>query len=124
MSLARDRINVGCTRAEWERCIRPQLDWVFFIEQNEVMTEAGLELPRALQGDAKWNGVVVAAGPGIWRDGGFVENTYKPGDKVICHPMHGAPLRMNIKTTDTGRSEFDYWMVSPSTIVATYVESE
>lgn len=53
------------------------------LDTPEDVTAGGIIIPDAAQ-QAPWQGTVVASGPGrTFNSGRFVENTVKPGDRVI-----------------------------------------
>jgi co-chaperonin GroES (HSP10) len=59
---------------------RPLRDYVLIQKEQMGVTSAGLIIPEDA-GDVF--AIVVAVGPGAWRDGVFVEVSVKPGDRVL-----------------------------------------
>ncbi len=68
-------------------------------------TESGLLIPENSR-ETEFKGTIVAAGPGEnLSNGTFVENKYKPGDRIMFHPSGCMGMKFKLDEDPNGEPE-------------------
>lgn len=63
-------------------------------DEGKSKTEGGILLPDTAKEEPK-RGTVMAAGPGVHRDGTFIETKLKIGQKVLFAPFAGNTVKID-----------------------------
>lgn len=75
--------------------IKPMEDRLLIqIEKPEERNEMGLIIPATAR-DKEQEGIVVAVGPGRYKDGEYTELPIKVGDRVFFGPQHGVEIKQD-----------------------------